>query len=85
MAFDMDPLATKQRCVALEARHPFARLIDLDVYSAQGVQIDRSHLDLSGRRCLVCEQPAVECIRVKRHSYDEVIGKVNELLAYFRT
>jgi holo-ACP synthase CitX len=85
MAFDIDPYEVKERCIRLETMHPSARLIDLDVYSAHGVQIDRSRLDLPGRACLVCAQPAVECIRVKRHSLEEVIGRTNELLAPFRT
>ena len=85
LAIDTDPVAVKERCISLEASQAAARLIDLDVYSAQGIQIDRSRLDLPRRRCLVCAQAAVECIRAKRHSIDEVIAKANELLAHFRT
>ena len=83
-ALDDDPQAVKARCVRLEASSPAARLVDLDVYSAQGVQIDRKSLFLPGRGCLVCEEPAVDCIRARRHSFDQVIGKVDELLTPYR-
>ncbi len=52
--------------------------------SAEGVQIDRGSLGLPGRACLVCSRAAVECIRAKRHSFNEVIGNVDALLAHFR-
>jgi holo-ACP synthase len=84
LALDVEPREAKKRCVILESVHPSARLVDLDVYDINGQQIDRRKLGLSGRSCLVCRQPAVECIRVKRHSFDEIIGKVHELLTYFR-
>jgi holo-ACP synthase len=81
----LDPLAAKRACVAVEESHPAARLIDLDVYSANGVQIGRNDLALPPRNCLVCSNPAVECMRLKRHPYDEVIGKAHGLLTSFRT
>jgi len=85
VALSVEPLEAKQSCIAIEESHPAARLIDIDVYSQNGVQIDRASLLLSGRACLICAEPAVECIRIKRHSIHEVIGKVHELLAHFRT
>lgn len=83
MGVDIEPSAAKRRCITLETSHPAARLVDLDVYSAEGIQVDRACLDLPRRTCLLCSQPAVECIRAKRHSLDQVVRKVHELLAHF--
>ena len=83
IALPIDPREAKMRCIALEASHPAARLIDLDVYSASGVQIDRASLSVAARSCLVCQSPAVDCIRLKRHSLEEVIAKTHELLSSF--
>ena len=80
----LDPLEVKKRCIHLESLTPSARLVDLDVYSAAGCQIDRQFLATSRRTCLVCDQAAVECMRLKRHSFDVVIRKVHELLAQHR-
>jgi len=81
---DADPLAVKRLCIELEESHPAARLLDLDVYASETVQIGRASLGLPARRCLLCDQPAVDCIRVKRHPFDEVIAKAHALLASFR-
>jgi holo-ACP synthase len=80
---EADPVEVKKQAVALETGEPFARLIDLDVYDSNGQQLDRNRLGLPARPCLVCQNPAVECIRLKRHSLEEVIAKTNELLAHF--
>lgn len=82
---DADPLAVKRLCIDIEESQPAARLLDIDVYSSETVQIGRACLGLPARRCLLCDQPAVDCIRVKRHSFYEVIDKTHELLAHFRT
>ena len=74
----------KRRCVAIETAEPFSRLIDLDVYDRDGIQIDRRSLGLPPRPCLVCDRPAVECIRLRRHTPAKVKGRVDELLAHFR-
>lgn len=84
IALKIDPRFAKQRCIALETALPAARLIDLDVYSPAGVQIDRASLGLAARPCLVCQAAAVDCIRLKRHSLAEVIAKTHELLSTYR-
>ncbi|MBS1228084.1 MAG: Apo-citrate lyase phosphoribosyl-dephospho-CoA transferase [Proteobacteria bacterium] len=83
IALAIDPREVKKACIALETAHPAARLIDLDVYSAAGVQIDRASLGVAARPCLVCQSPAVDCIRLKRHSLEEVIAQTHELLSPF--
>jgi holo-ACP synthase len=83
IALEIDPSEVKKACIALETAHPAARLIDLDVYSPTGVQVDRASLGVAARPCLVCQSPAVDCIRRKRHSPDQVIAKTHELLSTF--
>jgi len=84
LAVDRDPLALKQACIHIEASQPWARLVDIDVYSAPGEQIGRSRLGFAARACLLCDQPAVDCMRRKSHSFDDVIARAHELLARFR-
>lgn len=84
LGIDGEPESIKRRCVELEALRPSARLVDLDVYAVGGVQVDRAVLGLPGRTCLLCNERAVDCIRSKRHAFEQTIGKVHELLAPFR-
>jgi len=83
MAVDVDPVTAKTRCIGLEMQSPAARLVDLDVYSPTGVQIDRGRLGFPPRRCFVCKHAAAECIRAERHRREEVIAKAHALLTHF--
>lgn len=75
----------KRRCLEIEGSRPVARLLDLDIHSAAGQQVDRRSLGLPPRPCLVCAQPAVDCMRSRRHPYPELIARAHELLAAFAT
>ncbi len=73
----------KRLCCEIEESHPFARLLDCDVYDAHGNACDRAGLGLPQRRCLVCDEAARDCMRVKRHSPEEIKEALEELLKPF--
>lgn len=62
-----DDTALKALTERFEGEHPLGRLLDVDVYTATGP----IH---SGKRkpCLICEQPALVCMRSQRHSLTEL-------------
>jgi triphosphoribosyl-dephospho-CoA synthase len=66
--------------VALEARGSSGRLLDIDVYRPDGTQVDRAQLGLPQRPCLVCPEPARECIRLQRHPLADLQARVEALL-----
>lgn len=76
-----EPRDAKRRCVALEEETPGGRLVDLDVFDAAGTQLSRQSLGLPPRRCLVCAEAAVDCMRLQRHAAAEVQAAVGRLLA----
>jgi holo-ACP synthase CitX len=84
MMLELEPSEVKQRCMAVETAQSFGRLLDIDVYDGNGRQVDRGSLGVAPRRCLVCNLPATECIRLGRHTIQEVIKKTDEYLAHFR-
>ncbi len=70
----MTPVPAKEakyQCCSIEQSRPFARLLDIDVYTASGKLVDRTMLQLDQRRCLICKEDAKECIRLGRHSRSE--------------
>jgi triphosphoribosyl-dephospho-CoA synthase len=69
----------KLSCVRLEEALPFGRLLDLDVFAGDGRQVDRRSLGLAQRRCLVCDETAVDCIRAARHSAHDLSSAVLRL------
>ncbi len=78
------PVRTKKAALAVEQTHPASRLLDIDVYRGDGVPVDRDALELPQRPCLICPEPARECIRLGRHNSGELLRRVHELLAPFR-
>ena len=80
LLIDHAPRSVKQAAIALETRHAAARLIDLDVYTTDGSQLGRRELGLPPRRCLLCEQAAVDCIRRQGHDRNALIAKAQALL-----
>jgi phosphoribosyl-dephospho-CoA transferase len=75
-----DPRRMKERCVALESAAPWGRLLDLDVYDSGGRPVTRRALGLPERTCLVCDEPARDCMRLGRHRAAELWARVEALL-----
>lgn len=71
--------AVKGACVRLEESLPFGRLLDLDVFTGDATPVGRASLGQPPRRCLVCEAPAVDCMREHRHPPDELSPAVIRL------
>lgn len=76
----LPPDAVKRATIDIESTLPAGRLLDLDVYTADGQQVDRASLGLAPRACLACDRPAVECMRLVRHSPDAVVAAAASLL-----
>ena len=74
------PEAAKRAAMAIETAGLTGRLLDLDVYGQDGVQLDRAGLGLPPRACLVCGEPARECILLRRHGQRELLERVDALL-----
>lgn len=75
------PEQLKRAALALEQGNHAGRLLDLDVYRPDGTQADRAALGLSPRPCLLCPEPAVDCMRLGRHREADLLRRVDELLA----
>ena len=73
--------AVKRACIAIEDSRSAARLLDLDVYAADGNRLGRTGFSVPPRACLLCDRPAVDCMRLHRHSLDRVIDHAHRLLA----
>ena len=82
-AIASDPYQVKQDCLRIEAEQPAARLLDIDVYAADGRQIGRREIGAPARPCLLCNEPAVDCIRLNRHSPERLHDHVADLLKPF--
>lgn len=83
LASSVDSCRVKQCCLDIETAEPAARLLDLDVYGGAGTRIGRADLGTPPRSCLLCDQPAGDCIRLRRHSMASILDHVDTLLNAF--
>lgn len=74
----------KRHCMTIEGSWPAARLLDLDVYTADGRRLGRVDTGQPPRTCLLCPEPASDCIRLQRHAPETLIRHAEHLLACFR-
>lgn len=84
MAVAVDAALLKRLAVQVEEEQPFGRLLDIDVFDAAGIQLSRNASGQAGRSCFVCNEPAILCIRGRRHDADAVADAVAVLLESFR-
>lgn len=73
-------LAVKRMLVELEECSPCGRLWDLDVVTRDG-PIDRRHLGLPARKCLLCADEAHVCRKLSRHEILDVVKAAQVLSA----
>lgn len=71
-ALDVGAPVLKSFAIALEEQHPVGRLWDLDVIAPSGAGVSRRGLGMPLRTCLLCNRPAHECGRSRRHPLPEL-------------
>lgn len=82
LAIGAEAAQLKRMAIKLEEEHVFGRLLDIDVFSPAGAQLSRQ-TGGSYRPCLLCDRPAVICMREKRHNAAEIQAAVQGLLRQF--
>ncbi|MFV0498826.1 MAG: triphosphoribosyl-dephospho-CoA synthase [Bacilli bacterium] len=87
---DREELIIKNELIMLEEQ-AFGRYIDLDLYTNLEHSISRGSLGIKSRKCIICGGKTIECMRMSKHSAEEVLSKmerdvkvqlVNELVSY---
>ena len=68
----------KSKMVELEDSEDIGRLVDLDVFGDEPVSISRTNN--SRRKCLLCDDLAINCARNKKHTYEELIKKIENIV-----
>lgn len=70
----------KRIACAIENSHPLGRLMDIDVIGRDLRPMPRSAVGLPERGCLVCGDNARICMRAARHSYEEILARITEMV-----
>ena len=78
-----EPEILKSATVELENRHPLGRLWDLDIIAPGQRPLSRKQRGAAARRCLVCDEPAHECARSRRHPLGELLNTIRKIVHEF--
>ena len=70
-----DGCQVKKLMVALEETK-IGRLYDIDVLEKENTKISRKDLGFPERKCLLCNNPAYQCGRSRKHSIEELRKKI---------
>ncbi len=73
----------KRAAVAIEETSTFGRLLDVDVFNSDGKLLTRGEQAECKRRCFICEQPAIVCMREQRHTAADLEKAVQTMLQDF--
>ncbi|WP_268912568.1 citrate lyase holo-[acyl-carrier protein] synthase [Lentilactobacillus sp. SPB1-3] len=74
-------LVVKRLAVQFEDKDKFGRIFDVDVLGHhKDASISRTALELPVRKCFICDRPAKECARSRRHSVEELQLAISTLV-----
>ena len=75
-----DGAALKMAAMELEDAGPIGRLLDFDVVVPGLSVLSRRAFDRPPRPCLVCDRPARECGRARRHPLDVLLAAIGTIM-----
>lgn len=73
----------KMSTIEFEDQIPLGRLFDADVLNENKPAISRKDLGQKARRCFLCNRPAKECARSRRHSVSEMQEYISDLYSKY--
>ncbi|MFH0993602.1 MAG: triphosphoribosyl-dephospho-CoA synthase [bacterium] len=73
-----DITAKNKKIEAMQAEEttPLGRLVDIDVYDGEGYSLSRK----IPRRCYVCDEPAMVCGRLRKHTTIELLAAMDAIV-----
>lgn len=72
----------KSELIDIENENILGRLIDLDLY-INTKMVSRNDFKLDLRRCMICEHSAIDCMKNKRHSVDEILNHIDGRIMFY--
>ena len=78
---DAKPETLKQITSSLEEETAGGRLYDIDIIRTDKSKVSREEIGLPGRRCLLCGEPAHACSRSRKHTVEDLVSHIQQLMA----
>lgn len=62
-----------------ESNHPLSRLIDVDLFDDKAKPVSSG----KSKKCFICSKSAIECMRQKNHSIEELREYINKQMQFY--
>jgi holo-ACP synthase len=83
LSINLSSIEIKKLAINIEINHPLGRLVDLDVIDLTNHTISRRELGYPQRKCFICDDLAHNCVRSRKHSLEEVLEYIENLVHQF--
>ncbi|NLL76380.1 MAG: citrate lyase holo-[acyl-carrier protein] synthase, partial [Clostridiales bacterium] len=77
---DNNPNFIKKLMLEIENSSLLGRIFDIDVLKEDGNKITRDEIGETNRACILCNNMAHVCSRSRKHSQEELINKIIEIM-----
>lgn len=75
-----DDMSLKKITSSIEDSSRLGRIFDIDIIKTNAMKTAREEVGFPGRKCLICENLASLCARSRRHSIDELVSYIDEII-----
>lgn len=83
LTLDCPMQEAKQIAVGIEDSHMLGRLFDIDVIQADLRPLSRSDVGMQPRKCLLCQNEARLCMRMHKHTPEEINSFIENLIVRY--
>ncbi|MGM9815789.1 MAG: citrate lyase holo-[acyl-carrier protein] synthase [Lepagella sp.] len=80
VTLSIEEMEAKRRAVEIEEEHLLGRLFDIDVILPEIRPISRQEIGMPQRRCIICDNEARLCMRMKLHTPGEIQEHIKALI-----
>ncbi len=68
----------KKTTIEIEDKHILGKCIHIDVYNKNKKKITRKDLGYPEKKCILCNNPLIKCVKENTHSKEEIVQYINE-------
>lgn len=83
LTLSCSPGEAKKKSVDIEDTHMLGRLFDIDVIMPDLRPLSRKDIGMEPRRCILCENEARLCMRMKRHTPEDIKIFIGNLISRY--
>lgn len=78
LALNKEAVEVKKTTIEIEDKHILGSCIHIDVYDKNKNKITRKNLGYPEKKCILCNNPWIKCVKENIHSKEKIVQHINE-------